>query len=287
MSINIPLRLMIIKLKDAELNVETPHSSSEGATPVVFLHGFTGSSRDWMFLFNRLPEGYSPYAIDIIGHGRSSSPADPSLYSAEAISNQILGVIHYFNLKEVILAGYSMGGRAALSFAVENPGLLKGLILESSTAGIIDENERRERASSDLRLAEFIENNPIEAFADYWMDVPLFATLKKLPENVYAEVKKKKMLNSKTGLANSLRGFSTGVMPQLWDKLKDINCRTMLITGELDKKFTGINIEMSRKIKLSEHEVIESAGHNTHLERPENFLNLLNRFLTGLTKAEG
>ncbi|MGE5351208.1 MAG: 2-succinyl-6-hydroxy-2,4-cyclohexadiene-1-carboxylate synthase [Acidobacteriota bacterium] len=273
---------MIIKLNKTELNVETPPTSSGGATPVIFLHGFTGSSGDWKFLFNRLPEGFSPYAIDIIGHGRSSSPADVSLYSAEAISEEILGIIQYFNFKEIILAGYSMGGRAALSFAVENPALLKGLVLESVTAGIIGENERREREASDLRLAEFIENNPIEAFVDYWMDVPLFATQKKLPEEVYAEVKQKRMYNSKTGLANSLRGFSTGVMPEMWDKLQNINCRTLLITGELDKKFTQINIEMARKIRLSEHEVIESAGHNTHLERPEIFLNLLNRFLSGL-----
>ncbi|MGE5433108.1 MAG: 2-succinyl-6-hydroxy-2,4-cyclohexadiene-1-carboxylate synthase [Syntrophomonadaceae bacterium] len=273
---------MKIKLSDAEINVETVPSFEKGSIPVIFLHGFTGSSRDWQFLFDKLPRGFTPYAIDIIGHGHSSSPADVQLYSAKAISDQILGVINYFNFKQVILAGYSMGGRAALSFAVSYPAILKGLVLESSTAGITVENERQQRTDSDLRLAEFIENNPIQAFVDYWMDVPLFASQKKLPEEAYAEVKQNKMYNSRTGLANSLRGFSTGVMPQMWDELGNINCKTLLITGELDKKFTGINIEMSRKIRHSRHEVVESAGHNIHLERPEIFLNLLNGYLSGL-----
>ncbi|HEX2868319.1 MAG TPA: 2-succinyl-6-hydroxy-2,4-cyclohexadiene-1-carboxylate synthase [Ignavibacteriales bacterium] len=278
---------MKIQLNDLEINIEKlsstdEDSKAEGTIPVLFLHGFSGSSGDWKFLFDKLPKGFTPYAMDIVGHGKSSSPGEVSLYSSEAVTSQILGILDYLNFDQVFLAGYSMGGRAALSFAVNNPQRLKGLILESSTAGITDESERRERRSSDLRLADFIENNPIEAFVDYWMDVPLFATLKKLPEDVYRAVRESKMHNSKTGLANSLRGFSTGLMPGLWDRLQEINCRTLLITGELDKKFTRINIEMSRKIKPSDHEVIASAGHNIHLEKPEIFLNLLDGFLRGL-----
>lgn len=278
---------MKIKLNGLEINIETvpskaENSKAEGNIPILFLHGFTGSSGDWQFLFDKLPHGFTPYAMDIIGHGKSSSPGEASLYAAEEVTSQILGVINHLNFDKVVLAGYSMGGRAALSFAANNPQRMKGLVLESSTAGIINKNERQERRASDYRLADFIENNPIEAFVDYWMDVPLFATLKKLPEDVYLQVRESKIQNSRTGLANSLRGFSTGVMPSLWDKLQEISCRTLLITGELDKKFTAINIEMSMIIKRSHHEVIASAGHNTHLEKPEIFLNLLDGFLRDL-----
>lgn len=273
---------MKIEINNTELNVETVPSGTEGNIPVIFLHGFSGSLRDWQFAFDKLPQGFTPYTLDIVGHGRSSSPAEVTSYSAEAIVEHIRGLINFFNLSEVILTGYSMGGRAALSFAVKYPELLKGLILESATAGIIDEVERRDRRNSDFRLADFIEGNSIEAFVDYWMDLPLFESQKRLPEELYAEIRQNKMKNSKTGLANSLRGFSTGVMPQLWDELGNITCKTLLISGGLDKKFTEISRQMSLKIKRSKHEAAGNAGHNIHLERPEFFLNLLNGFLMDL-----
>jgi 2-succinyl-6-hydroxy-2,4-cyclohexadiene-1-carboxylate synthase len=255
-----------------------------GNPPVIFLHGFTGSFSDWQFLFQKLPRGYTPYAIDLVGHGKSSIPSDPSLYSAQAITKQMLELIDYLQLDKVILAGYSMGGRAALAFALEHPHRLKGLILESSTAGIIDESQRQERRASDFSLADFIEHNPLERFVDYWMNLPLFASQKKLSEEVYAGIRQSKMKNSPRGLANSLRGFSTGIMPQMWDKLQAITCRTLLISGELDAKFTNINAAISRIIRHSVHEVIEGSGHNTHLEKPVFFLNLLYEYLTGLLK---
>ena len=45
------------------------------------------------------------------------------------------------------LIGYSMGGRAALSYAVKYPEKLAGLILESTSAGIADEKLRRRKSS--------------------------------------------------------------------------------------------------------------------------------------------
>lgn len=261
-----------------KLNYITGESTPD-AFPVIFLHGFTGSSADWSVFFEKLPEGFLPIAVDLIGHGMSSAPEKTELYSTDQIVYQLDELIKSLQLHNIILGGYSMGGRAALSYAIKYPHKLKALILESTTPGIITEHERRIRIESDNKLADLIENNPIESFVDYWMNLPIFASQEVLPLEIRQKIRDSKLKNSQKGLANSLRGFSTGQMPQLWDKLHDLNLKTLLITGSLDIKFTSINAQISEKLKASRHYIIEGAGHNTHLERPEVFLNLLIEFL--------
>ncbi len=80
-------------------------------------------------------------------------------------------------------------------------------------------------------------------------------------------------------MANSLKGFSTGKMPNYYNDLKTFLPETLLITGELDSKFTDLNIEMTSLLPNSTHVAIKNAGHNTHLEEPKRFIETVNMFL--------
>ncbi|MFC2135088.1 alpha/beta fold hydrolase, partial [Bacteroidota bacterium] len=179
-------------------------------TPIIFLHGFTGSSEDWSFIFDKLPANYLPVAVDLIGHGKTESPNDIIHYSAVSQIEQLKKIIKILGFSQVILCGYSMGGRLALSFAVKYQELIDRLILESSTPGLKDESERMKRIESDNQIADLIETEGINNFISYWMNIHLFETLKKLPEKKFMKLVESKLTNSSTGLANSLRGFSTG-----------------------------------------------------------------------------
>ncbi|MCP5062206.1 MAG: 2-succinyl-6-hydroxy-2,4-cyclohexadiene-1-carboxylate synthase, partial [Ignavibacteriae bacterium] len=50
-------------------------------------------------------------------------------------------------------------------------------------------------------------------------------------------------------------------------------------TGRLDSKFTEIAIEANSLLPNSHHSIVGDAGHNVHLEKPEEFLKFLNMFL--------
>lgn len=253
---------------------------NSGLIPILFLHGFTGSSKEWKFIFNRLNKGFLPFAIDIVGHGSSDVPDGVSFYSAEAMSKQINLFLEKLGFKEVIICGYSMGGRAALSYYSNFPDKVIGLILESATPGIEEEKNRNKRIQNDELLARKIETEGVETFIDYWMNLPLFDSLKFIPEEKYSELIKWKKNNNPVGLCASLRGFGTGSMPVLWDKLDSINFPTMLITGHYDDKFTEINQHIAKKIKTAKHVIIRDCGHNAHLEKPEEFINLVNKYLS-------
>lgn len=247
--------------------------------PVYLLHGFTGSAEDWRQTASGILIEYPVYAIDLPGHGKNASVDDITLYTADAIISSIKETLDFYKVKKLILCGYSMGGRAALSFATKHPEYISALILESTTAGIINYEDRQNRIKNDEKIASLITSESMEYFIDYWINIPLFESQKTLPYEKLEAVRKNKLLNNSIGLANSLKGFGTGSMPVLWDELKGLKFPVLLITGELDKKFTTISKEMVKLLPNGVHYIVPGSGHNVHLEKPEHFLNLTNEFL--------
>src|SRR5690606_22323745 len=147
--------------------------------------------------------------IDLIGHGSSDSPNDHSLYTATSVSSQLYKAISQYTTEKIWLLGYSMGGRAAVSFSVIFPSLLEGLILESSSPGIKTNTGRNERIKKDAELIRYISEHSIEEFTDYWMNLDIVNTQRRFSDEKRNQIKELKLLNNKTGLTNSLKGFGT------------------------------------------------------------------------------
>jgi 2-succinyl-6-hydroxy-2,4-cyclohexadiene-1-carboxylate synthase len=273
---------MKIQFENFALNVNEFYSKNNSSINIFLLHGFTGSAEDWNFIIPSLQTKYNLFAIDLIGHGKSDSPTDVYYYSPASISLILNKIILHFNGKKNILLGYSMGGRAALTYASKYPDNLAALILESSTAGISNLKEREERRIIDGKLADTIKCGVLESFVDYWMSLDLFSSQKNLSNNIIDKIRKDKLKNNKTGLANSLLGFGTGSMPPLFNDLKNISIKTLLITGILDPKFSAINSSLVKLFPDAQHVVINNAGHNTHLEQPKIFTDVIIKFLNEL-----
>ena len=269
---------MKIQFQNISLNIEI-FNNNVRSDYILFLHGFTGSSLDWSEIIPGIDKRFNIAALDFIGHGKSDSPGDIDLYNTDSITEQINTAINKLGSEQIILMGYSMGGRAALNFAVRYPEKVKAMILESATPGITGSDLRDQRVQNDEELSNFIINNPIEDFVDYWMNIDLFMSQKNLPAEKNGSVRNNKLKNNAVGLSNTLKGFSTGKMPPLFDKLCKIETKTLLISGEFDEKFTAINYSMAQHIKDAEYNVLKNAGHNTHLEKPAEFTNAVNNFL--------
>ena len=270
---------MIIPAGSTKIYFEHFNQFDPTKKTVVLLHGFTGSIEDWRSISSSLDIGFNYLGIDLIGHGKSESPEEVKNYKTEEIVKQIDEAVIHLSLNKIILIGYSMGGRAALNFTIRHPEKIEALILESTNPGIKDEKERKIRVKYDEKLAKYIEKHSIEEFAGLWVNLDIFNTQRRFSEEKRKHIRLEKMKNNKTGLVNSLRGFGTGKMLPMFDQLKKINCRTLLITGELDKKFTEINKAIVNLFHNAEHKIITNAGHNAHLEEQEKFTEVVNEFL--------
>ncbi len=67
-------------------------------------------------------------ALDWRGHGRSAWPRPPA-YRSEDFAADLIGVIERLELKDVIVAGHSMGGHCAMAFAGWHPDRLARLVV--------------------------------------------------------------------------------------------------------------------------------------------------------------
>lgn len=269
---------MLFELSKIKINYTSNKNFCSKNPTLIFLHGFTGCAEDWNEILPKLPSEFNKIAIDFPGFGLSEVPLNPKYYSQNFITQIILTLIRHLEIEKIILIGYSLGGRAALSFAVEFPYLLNGLILESTNPGLQTKLEREERIKKDSVLAHFIMQNPIEKFVEHWMNLEIFESQKKLSQKKLQKLKEKKLRLSKNGLINSLNEFGTGKMNPLWNKLKNISCPTLLITGKYDEKFSKINLQMVDNISNVKMIQVEKCGHNVHLEKPKVFVNLLIEF---------
>jgi len=246
---------------------------------LVLLHGFTGSAAGWADLFPWLeaPERRL-IALDMLGHGQSDAPAEPARYAIERCRDDILAALAMLDVgaKEAVLLGYSMGGRIALYTAFS--GFFRALILESASPGIADPLEREERRQSDDRLAQRIEDAGIEAFVDEWERLPLFASQRNLPAEARSALRRQRLSNRASGLANSLRGIGTGVQSALHEQLHALDLPILLLAGELDEKYCRIARQMTASLPRAQIEIVPAAGHAVHLEQPASFAGLVNEF---------
>ena len=251
--------------------------SGEGP-PVVLLHGFTGSVHTWKNLQDVLEKKFEIISIDMIGHGLTDSPSQIDRYKMISNASDLVSLLNQLGHSKAFWLGYSMGARSALQIANQFPSNVCGLILEGVSPGLIDKTERTLRINSDEKLADEIELFGIEKFVDYWESIPLWQTQDRLPKDVKANLRAQRLQNDPVGLANSLRGMGTGVQEPIND-LSVIKMPVLFVCGSRDKKFCDIARRLLVELDHGEINIIDGAGHAVHLECPDEFSELVLKFL--------
>jgi 2-succinyl-6-hydroxy-2,4-cyclohexadiene-1-carboxylate synthase len=278
---------MKIDIHNTKINIHFVKDELKSKIPILLLHGFTGSLEDWNFIDDNLSQEFTAIKIDLIGHGESDSPTKIEAYTFESQIEIINKIIQKLELEKVIILGYSMGGRLALSFSMQYPEKIIALVLESTSFGVEEENEKNERINSDKILAKQIRNSTIENFITDWLNIPLFKTLQNISAERVKELKQKKIKsNSSMGLANSLLSFSTGKMKNYFQLCSTFKKPVLLVSGDLDSKFKAISEKANRILPNSEISIVKNCGHNVHFENPQEFLKLVNKFLLNIRELQ-
>lgn len=233
------------------------------------LHGFTGSAETWNTIRARLDSRFRIIAIDLPGHGKSSAPADPARYSLDRFADDLSRILDEFDVEQASVFGYSMGGRAALRFAIVHPDRVLSLILESTSSGIHDDHARIERREADETLAELIERDGVEAFVARWESLPMWASQSALGDSGRARLRSQRLENRAIGLANSLRGAGAGVDAPILHRAGEITAPTLILAGALDIQYIEHGKRLAAAIPDARLEVIPDAGHAIHLEQPD------------------
>lgn len=234
---------------------------------MVLVHGFTQTGASWQPVASRLEKaGHRVVAPDCPGHGEKADVAADLTEGARLLAAEC---------SAGAWVGYSMGGRLALHVALNFPEVVHRLVLVSATPGIEEAEARARRRAEDEERAQSLLRDGVEPFLDGWLQGPLFATLP--GDMVGLEAR---LSNTPEGLASSLRLAGTGNQQPLWDRLAELSTPVLVVAGSLDEKFVDIGRRMGEAIPQAELVLLEG-GHAVHLERPDEFSKLVDRFLTG------
>jgi pimeloyl-ACP methyl ester carboxylesterase len=94
---------------------------------MVLLHGLGASLEWWEEAAEDLAVHYRVVVPDLPGHGLSDEPKDE--YSLPAARETLGGLLDSLGIRRALIAGNSMGGLVALSFALHHPERVGSLVL--------------------------------------------------------------------------------------------------------------------------------------------------------------
>jgi 2-succinyl-6-hydroxy-2,4-cyclohexadiene-1-carboxylate synthase len=244
------------------------------APPVLLLHGFLGSSADWLPVANRLKKDWRCLLPDLPGHGHAHFPKQPEFYSFNGAAQAVLaGVTEPFHL-----VGYSLGGRLALYLAARHPEKILSLTLISSSPGLATARERAARRRADDALAAELETRGLNGFLSSWYAQALFGGLRRKPA-LFRRLLARRRKNDAAELARALRGCSVGWQRSLWQQLPRLAMPVLLLAGRGDKKYVELMRRMQAQISGAQLRVVPGAAHAVVEEQPARVARALIKFL--------
>jgi 2-succinyl-6-hydroxy-2,4-cyclohexadiene-1-carboxylate synthase len=263
------------------------HGGMAASATAVLLHGFAGSADDWREIDEPLAAaGIRTIAVDLPGHGGTDAPTDLLRYAPGETADDLLSILSAVGVGCAHWVGYSMGARIALRVALDAPVRTASLALESASTGIGDDVARAERCSRDEALASEIERRGIEWFVPYWESRPIFATQAFLPAERQEAQRARRLRQRPEGLARSLRASGQGATPDLTPQLGAIACPALLIAGTEDAPYVAHARRIAGELRSASVRIVPEAGHNVHLERPEEFTRALLDHLASVRRED-
>ncbi len=94
--------------------------------PLIILHGLFGSSDNWVTIARTLGDYFTVYLPDQRNHGQSPHS---SIHDYDSMRDDLHELVTDLKLNKFFLAGHSMGGKTAISFALKWGEMLNGLLI--------------------------------------------------------------------------------------------------------------------------------------------------------------
>ncbi|GAB4828987.1 hypothetical protein Ancab_018646 [Ancistrocladus abbreviatus] len=264
---------------------------------LLFLHGFLGTGQDWIPIMKAISGSVRCISVDLPGHGKSKvqcctskDAAEEHRLSVEVVAALLCKVIDSIAPRKVILVGYSMGGRIALSMAVRYSAKIRGAVIISGSPGFRDKKARKIRAAKDDSRARSLVSFGLRPFVETWYSGELWQSLRE-HSSFKKLVARRLQHDDVDGLAKVLSDLSIGRQMPLWEDLKQSKTPLLFIAGERDVKFKKLTQDVSDAIDQGtgpetgayEAVVVPDCGHAVHFENPLAIVGLVRKFFTKIS----
>ena len=235
--------------------------------PLVIMHGFLGMSDNWKTLSGQYAEeGFQVHALDMRNHGRSFH-SDEFTYTAMA--EDIRNYCKAHELEHVDVMGHSMGGKAAMFFAVAYPEMTDHLII--ADIGPKYYTPHHQDILAGLNAVDFSEKpSRSEVEEVLKKHIPDFGTRQFLMKSLYWKEQGQLAFRFNLQVFNDQTDNIGQALPEGAVYLG----KTLFLRGDKssyirDKDIDGIKAQFPN----AQFADIKDAGHWLHAENPEQFFN--------------
>lgn len=240
-------------------------SQGTGEPPILLLSGFDSSLLEFRRLLPLLAREHQTWAVDMLGFGFSDRTLSPT-FSPGAIKLHLYSTWQQLIQRPVILVGASMGGAAAIDFALTYPDCVEKLVLLDS-AGFA--------AGPAMGQLMF---PPLDRWATAFLKNP--AVRRQISRQAYCD---RSFVTPDAELCAALHtqvpqwrealiAFTkSGGYNFLSQKISQIALPTLIVWGEQDRILgTKDAARFQQAIAQSQLVWIPKCGHVPHLEKPDS-----------------
>ncbi len=242
--------------------------------PVLLIAGLGSDSSSWLGVSGELSKKFRVIIFDNRGCGRSDVP--PAGYTIKDMADDAVRLLDALEIKKAHIVGHSMGGYIAQEIAVRSPERVDKLILESTSYVSSDRNNEL--------FAGFLEE--LKKGSDYEEWIRTWASWIFSPKTL----KNEEFISAfvRSAVEYPLRQSADSFRAQVQaiasfdgkDNARHIKAGTLVLEGGDDRLITPSEAEaLAKSITKSSFSLVKDAGHSLHIEKPEEFLQIVLDFL--------
>jgi pimeloyl-ACP methyl ester carboxylesterase len=262
-----------VQLPDGE-NLAYLTMGDPAGAPVVLIHGYTDSARDWLPLIPHLSKGFRLIMVDLRGHGRSGKP--DCCYTLPDFAYDIVLLLDSLGVRKADLVGHSLGSLIVQIFAEYWPERTGRVVLISSTGGPPQNAPSRKPefdfASQIRQLHEPLD--PDSKFMIAWWDSPTPVD----PEFIRRQRQDAAAIPLRVWLAVLDQALADP--SDLQRTLPRLTAPALLIWGSADPIMEpAVRTTLRKALPHAQVKIFPGLGHNPFWEDPAGCAAVINAFL--------
>tara|TARA_R110002020_G_scaffold53338_5_gene149285 strand:- start:2296 stop:3177 length:882 start_codon:yes stop_codon:yes gene_type:complete len=256
------------------------YESYGAGTPIVFVHEFGGNYWSWEPQIDRFSRRHQCVTFAARGYRPSQVPESIESYSQARAAADIAAIVRGCGFESAHIVGLSMGGFAALHFALDYPQLCRSALVAGTGYGAEKQFEDYFRGVSEQVAQNFQDVGP-EKFAPIYAEGASRVQFQNKSPRHWRIFADRLGQHDAIGAANTMRGVQMH-RPSIYDledKMKACNVPVLIMTGDEDDHCLQPGIFMKKSLPAAGLTVLPKTGHTLNIEEPELFNALMAEFI--------
>lgn len=235
----------------------------DGRAPhLLMVHGICSSRAQWRPNLAALAGVATPVVVELLGHGRSQSPADGDAYAVGAYIARFERIRAELGAERWAVCGQSFGAGLTMNYALAHPERVSAQVFTNSNSALREETPAPEQLAARVVAIEARGRDAIAALPFYPKRTGRLAA--EVEDELVADAELISLAGMARGMTYTVQGLSVR------DRMAEIATPTLLVNGRREKGFQGVRDLAAAAIHGLEVVDLEG-GHPVNLDCAEGF----------------